>query len=316
MMNFEYAYACVLAVIAYFGFFCTILLIFVLLKEKLLTEVSFILMFSLALADIGNLSVMTFHSLPEKILGIDWPDFCERAANRATLLFWYAALGHYLIMAANRFVAVRYPFKTNLWFSVKRTITYIITTWIIGICACAVPFFDICCDQIFAIHENLDQTIENATNKEGDKNFLKEATNLINVVVIVVLIFIYILTYTGINKTHPSSNAPNLSDTFQQNEIARRAKQSRLISLQFVIISSVFGFLVISEALSDLGLGGITLKAILQLAFTLNAGANVFIYTAFNSTFRKSLLSTILCCKKNAVAGAHMRPARTNKSGS
>jgi hypothetical protein len=292
MISVEYLYSCFLAVLSLFGLIGTFVLVVVLVKEKLLNEISYIIMFSLALADFGNLSVMAFHLSPEKLLDdFDWPPWNERMANRATLLFWYTALGHYLIMAANRFTAVRYPFKTNLWFSTNRTITYISIAWICGIFACIVPFFNVCCDQIFSVDEH-----GNATDYET--NYIKGATKIIDTIVIVILIVIYFLTYRGFNKTFPSRNS---IDVVQLNEINRRANQSKRISLQFAIISLVFGFVVISMAFSDSDWGGDIFKDIVQLAFCLNAGANVVIYSVFNSSFRKYLIGN-LCCKKNEMA--------------
>jgi hypothetical protein len=90
-MDVQFAFSLCLAVIAYSGLFGTILLIVILLKKRLLTEVSFIIMFSLAISDTGKLAMMAFHSLPEQILGIEWPDWDEHVANASTLFFWYVA---------------------------------------------------------------------------------------------------------------------------------------------------------------------------------------------------------------------------------
>jgi hypothetical protein len=76
-------------------------------ERKAVERITYIIMFSLALADYGNLSVLTFHLLPEQFFyHYDWVPWSDHMANRVTLLFWYIALGHYVIMAANRFTAV------------------------------------------------------------------------------------------------------------------------------------------------------------------------------------------------------------------
>lgn len=297
-VNYAYVYACFLAVCAYSGLFGAILLIIVLLKGRLLKEPSYIIMFSLALADIGNISIMTFHSLPERIINIHWPDAFERAANRAILVFWYTALSHYVVMASYRFIAVRYPFKMSVWFSVQKTVLFITLTWIVGLCVFAISFTGICCDQIFAIHENLDPAIETATDEVGEINYLKKATNIIDIIVIVALILIYVSTSWGINNVVPSVHQNNPTDLRQQSENKRRSAQAKRVGLQFAIITAIFGFLVTAEALSESGIGGAVMKAILQIAFILNAGANVVIYSTFNSTFRQHLIETVLFWRK------------------
>jgi hypothetical protein len=202
-------------------------------------------------------------------------------------------------MATNRFTAVRYPFKLELWFSVRRTKIYISITWICGIIACMIPFLNVCCDQTFSVDEQ-----EYATNI--GTNYIKEATKIIDIIVIILLIVIYFLTYRGVNKTVPTQNRTSIT---QLDEINRRENQSKLISLQFAIISLVFGFVVISMALSDTNWNSDILEDIAQLAYCLNAGANVIIYSAFNSTFRKHLINN-LCCKKNRISRVHTTTAR------
>jgi hypothetical protein len=68
MISLEYLFSCFLAVISLFGLISTSVLIVVIVKENLLKEASYIIMFSLAQADFTNLAVMTFHLLPEKLL--------------------------------------------------------------------------------------------------------------------------------------------------------------------------------------------------------------------------------------------------------
>jgi hypothetical protein len=298
-MDFAYIFACILALLAYSGLFGTVFLVIILVKERLLKEASFIIMFSLAFADISNLSTMAFHSLPERILLIVWPDWYEEAVNRTTLIFWYTSLAHYLLMALNRFTAVRYPLKVNVWFSFKRTVVYAILAWIVGFSVGAISFLNICCQHVFSIHDNLGE-IEEADD-EGT-NYVKIATNFNDIFVIIIMIFLYIMTYSKINRTVPSSLPNNMANLRQNKENIRRSAQTKRISLQFAIISSIFGFLVITQALSNFSFGGVVLQAVFQLAFTINAGANVVIYSIFNSTFKNHLVGVLLCCISHRTA--------------
>jgi hypothetical protein len=119
-----------------------------------------------------------------------------------------AALGHYILMASHRFVAVRYPTNLKVWFSVKNTVLMLLFSWLCGAVACALSFVGICCDQIFAIHESLYYDIQ--LSKDQDMNYLKEATNIINVIVAILVIGVYFFTYSGINKTAPSTQRSHM----------------------------------------------------------------------------------------------------------
>ncbi len=117
-----------------FGFmrlFSTVLLIVTIIKFGYVkAEVSFIIILSLAIADCGHLLVVVGHMGPELLMReMAWCNLSETVILQSDLLFWYAGLGSYILMAFNRFYAICRPFKQIAIFSVRRTFIFCCITW-------------------------------------------------------------------------------------------------------------------------------------------------------------------------------------------
>ncbi len=294
-----------LAILGTLGILSLLFLITTIVVFKNTTEASYIIILSLALCDIGHLSVVVGHVAPELLLrelSLAWG--LETFFTHSNLLFWYSSLGHLCLMAINRYYAVCRPVLFSTVFSARRARRYCACVWFIGFALAMTPFTGLlCCRKIFDIHYDAEE--EEVRNEQT--NILKIITIILNWLTVVVMAFCYIAVFMRLRAKAGAVNAK--PQTARQLELlASKNKKRRNISYQFSIISVVFWLLLCFQIVGEFGYKQKWVITTLQILYTLNSAVNPAIYLGFNSALRMQML-TLARCKQSGVEprGTHDR---------
>ncbi len=280
-----------LATLGSLGILSLFILVTTIIIFKNIRESSYIIILSFAFCDIGHLSVVMSHVVPELILReIHWAWGFETFFTHSNLLLWYSSLGHFCVMAINRFYGVCRPVLFCAVFSARRTWLYCACICFIAFLMCMTPFTGIlCCRKIFDIHYD--------ANEEEVKieqwNTLKIITVVLKWLTVAVMTFCYIAAFVKLRAKTAVDNIPQNPKQFEL--LALKDEKRRSLTYQFSVISVVFCLLLCFQiASTELGYKRKGVITTLQFLYTLNSAVNPVIYLLFNSALRKQTLSFIL----------------------
>ncbi|MCP3661551.1 MAG: G-protein coupled receptor, partial [Gammaproteobacteria bacterium] len=184
-----------LAALGSLGILSLLTLITTIIVFKNTVEASYIIILSFALCDIGHLSIVVGHVAPELILKeLSWAWGLVTLFRHSILLFWYSSLGHFCLMAINRYYAVCRPMSLSTVFSVRRTWQYCTWVWSIAFLFCVTPLTGfLCCRKIFDIHHDA----------EEEEDVIAQKTNALKIITVVLnwlTVTVMILCYTAVFK--------------------------------------------------------------------------------------------------------------------
>ncbi len=272
-------------------------------------EASFIIIGSLAFSDCGHLAVVAGHVGPELLMReISWGNLLEGFVSHSNLVFWYASLGNYNLMALNRFYAVCRPLKQGIVFSSRRTFMYCCFTWLFALFLALTPLTGFCCRKIFDIHwDEAEHELENPWD-----NHLKIITIVLNWCTVIVMSTCYVMVFRRLRgRVGPGVQTSSRSQRRQQ----LKEKRVRNVCYQFLIISLIFTMLLCFQVATQLGWNSKPVITILQLLYTSNSSINPFIYLAFNKTLRYQMIDTALCKKGKYIEAQRIVGSGTARSG-
>ncbi len=288
-----------LEVLGFAGIVSIILLLIVIFKFRhVKAEASFIIIGSLAIADCGHLLVVAGHVGPELLMReISWGNLLEGSVSHANLVFWYASVGNYNLMALNRFCAVCRPLKQGKIFSNRRTFMYCCFTWLFALLLSLAPLTGFCCRKIFDIHwDENEQELGNHWD-----NHLKIITIVFNWCTVIVMSACYVMVFRKLR----GRVVPEARNSGQQRQQRKTEKRIRNVCYQFLLISVIFTMLLCFQVATQVGWTNKPVITTLQFLYATNSGINPIIYLAFNKTLRYEMIDTALC-KKGKYIAAHV----------
>ncbi len=200
-------------------------------------------------------------------------------------------------MAINRYCVAYRSAVSGAVFNVTRTWFYCACVWLLSFLMSMIPATGLCCRKIFDVHHDAkDEDIKNERN-----NPLKIMTYVFDWSTVLVMGFCYISVFFKIRKSGAVHAQPQSSRQLEQ--LAKKEKLRRNISIQFCVISVVFWLLLCFQIVTQSGYRQKGVIATLQYLYTLNSAVNPVIYLGFNPSLRKQVFKLLFyfCMSKDSV---------------
>lgn len=244
-------------VLSFTGFIANILVLFALVKcKEVKKDPAIILVMNLIVTDICQLFLIVSHvGIEELVPSIEWGLYQEIVPHAMTSL-WYSSLFTIFSISLTRYFAVLKHFQYKQTFTFSRTVNFIFFQWTLALTFAILPFFGICCDDIFDV-----QTPSDYASMGNSFNILKLFVLILSACLFVWILFAYSRVIFKLRKqankifVHVSTvnrQVRNIraalqaqNQTSSPNSDSKRKKNWR-VTLQLIIISISYMNLIIS----------------------------------------------------------------------
>jgi len=280
------------------------------LYRNMRKDTAYILVLNLILSDTGHLCLIVFHIEVERMIpSLEWPVWYEETVDHLSTLFWYCDLCNLLWIAMSRLVAICHTMHFKSWFSFKNVILMCVSSWIISIVMCLLPFTGLCCAAIFNIHYN---GTEEALEKLST-NYLRVMVEVFNGFVVICLVYSYGRIITTLRRTARTFAAQHATmDKERREKERRKAKKNYLLVVKFLSISIIFMMLVAAWITDMLAKSGVT-TVLIRTAYVVNSSSAPFLFLLLSAETRNEMRRLMCpCLRKEHAVGPQTITATPN----
>lgn len=287
----------VLLVISFIGLVANFLVSIAFLMFRYWNKGSVILLFvNLLFCDTVQLLIISFYLVPE-ILCDFFTDSNENIVYSISLWFWYGTLSGYLFISTYCYFYACHSEKVTDWFTNIRVIIVLVISWLLSLVVSLSGFVGFGCANIILMNYASDNNNECETYHGFVANPLQIFTHCVNFVVIFWMTFCYISIVKHLKTIKPKDNRSLFVKIVNFNaETCYRRK--RLLTLQFLTISSIFVPFCIVFLIANLSNINEVVTISQRLLFVLNSALPPLLLIKTTKSLRRdihSILKVLTC---------------------